>query len=223
VQVGGGIIARAVVHAGQAVTARFAESVEIHAGTVIAITDMAVHCVLEAHNQILVGSKEARRGRLVGGMARAMMLVQAPTLGASAGGVTKVQVGVNPKLDHRLHELVALMDRQKADEDKLGKAVKHLTQHGDPRGMLPQLQIAWRQVLAAWGQTLEEKTQVDAQLALTNNARVDVLTGVDGDLDLQFGTALRRVRQNLRAGAFTLTVDGKVIYTDEGGNVTNFG
>lgn len=223
VQVGGGIIARSVVRAGHAVSARFAESSEIIAATVIAITDMAVHCTLEAHHQILIGSRAARRGRLVGGVARAMMLVQAPTLGASAGGVTRIQVGVNPDLDRRLKELVALAEHQKADEDKLGKAVKHLTQHGDPRGMLTQVQAAWKQVLAAWGETLDEKTRVEGQLALTAGARVDVLTGVDGDLDLQFGNILRRVRQNLRPGAFSITVDGKVIYTDEGGNVTAFG
>ena len=85
----------------------------------------------------------------MGGSTRAMMRVAAPTLGASAGGVTKVQVGVNPVLEHRLHELDDLAQHQKADEEKLSKVVKHLTQHGDPRQMLPQVQATWKQLLAS--------------------------------------------------------------------------
>lgn len=222
-QVSGGIIARAVVRAGVAASARFAENSEIHAKTVIAIADMAVHCTLEAHNEILVGAAAAQRSRLVGGSARAMMLVRVATLGAAAGGVTKVQVGVNPDLDHRLHELDALIESQKDQEEKLSKVVKHLTQHGDPRGMLAQVQASWKQVLAGWGESMEQKTEVQAQLALTAKARVEVATGVVGDIDLQFGKVLRRVRQRYGPGSFSLRAEGDVIFADNAGTVTVLG
>lgn len=223
VQVAGGIIAHAVVRAALSVSARFAESSEIHAKTVIAITDLAVHCTLEAYNEILVGSPESPRGRLVGGAARAMMRVRVPTLGAAAGGLTKVQVGFNPDLDRRLHELESLIERQKTDEEKLAKAVKHLTQHGDPRGLLPQVQATWKKVLTEWGASMAEKKEVEAQLALTAGATIEVMTGVGGDVDVQFGNLQRRVRKSLGAGVFSLTEDGKVVFTDEAGTVTPFG
>lgn len=214
VQVGGGIIARAQVSAGGSVSARFAEGSQIQAGTVISIADMAVHCTLVSANRIQVGGPGAGRGRLIGGDARAMLLLRVPTLGADAGGVTRVQVGLNPELERRLAELQALMEQQKADEDKLSKAITHLGQHGDPRGLLPQLRLAWQQVLAAWGGTLTERTEVEARLALAAGARVEVGVGVQGDVDLHFGKLLRRVRQPLGAGSFSLGEGGKVVFTE---------
>lgn len=221
VQVAGGIIAQAVIRAAHAVSARFAQSSEIHAGTIIAIADMAVHCTLESQNSISVGSAEAHKGRLVGGSTRAMMRVLAPTLGASAGGVTKVQVGVNPQLDHRLHELDALANHQKEDEDKLAKVVKHLTQMGDPRGMLPQVQATRKQLLAHWGVTLAEKAEVESKLALTKGAIVEVLNGIDGDVDLQFGTLLRHIRKSIGPGQFSLGEDGNLFFTDLAGTASS--
>lgn len=219
VQVGGGIIAKSVVRAAQTVTARFAESAEIHAGAVIAITDTAVHCTLESGNQIQIGSPENPRARLVGGVARATMLIQVPTLGASASGVTRVQVGVSPELDRRLQELEAQQVQLKAEEDKLSKVVKHLSAHGDPRGMLPALKATWQQVLGRWGECMAERNAVEAQLALTQGASVAVGQGVGGDIDLQFGKVLRRVRRSLGAGRFSMGDDGQVTYTDPSGTV----
>jgi uncharacterized protein (DUF342 family) len=218
-QVGGGIIAHAQVRAGVSVSARFAEGAEIHAGAMISIADMAVHCKLESGNCIEVGGPTAARGRLVGGDVRAMMMLRVPTLGAPAGGVTQVQVGVNPELEHRLAELLALMAHQKSDEDKLSKAVTHLGHHGDPRGLLPKLRQAWKQVLAAWGAALAEKTEIEARLALAAGARIDVGVGVQGDVDVHFGKLLRRVRQPLGPGHFSLSEEGKIEFYDSAGRV----
>ena len=71
VKVSGGIIAHSVVNAGIAVSARFAENATIHAGTAIVIEQMALHCDLQALNQVLVGGAAGARGRLVGGSTRA--------------------------------------------------------------------------------------------------------------------------------------------------------
>lgn len=220
VRVQGGIIARAVVRAGQHISARFVETASLQAQATIAIDDMAVHGDLQALHEILVGIKSPKRGKLVGGSARAMMLVRAPVLGASAGGLTKVQVGVNPALDARLQELNALIETQKADEDKLDKVLKHLKQHGDPRGMLERVTAARKQALDAWGASLAEKGELDAQLALAAAARIEIGVEVGGDVDLQFGKLLRRVRRHFGAGAFGLDEAGEAIFTDAAGTVT---
>ena len=220
ISITGGVIAHAIVRAAQAVSARFVENASMHAGTTIAIADMAVHSDLQALNEILVGTQSAQRGRLVGGVARAMMRVRTPQLGATAGGVTKVQVGVNPALENRHRELVELGDRQKIEEEKLQKVFQHLTRHGDPRGMLDRVQAAWKQSLEVWGKTIAEKTELEQQLALTASARIEVSIGVSGDVDIVFGKAGRRLRRNYGAGAYSITPDGKVVFTDAAGQVT---
>ena len=70
IRIGGGIIAKAQVEAGGAVSARFVEGSQVLAGTTIAIDDTALQSDLQANNQIVVGLKSPR-GRLAGGSARA--------------------------------------------------------------------------------------------------------------------------------------------------------
>lgn len=220
ISVSGGVIANSTLRAVQTAAARFVENSSIHAGTTIAIADMAVHSELEALNEVIIGTTSGQRGRLVGGVTRAMMRVRTPQLGAMAGGLTKVQVGVNPALENRHRDLVTLGEKQKVEEEKLGKLVQHLSRNGDPSGMLDRVQAAWKQSLEVWGKTILEKTELEQQLASTAAARIEIGLGVSGDVDVVFGKAARRLRRSFGAGAFSVMPDGKVVFTDTGGQLT---
>jgi len=221
IQVAGGIVAHAVARAGSSVSARFVENASIHAATAIAIESEALHSDLQALNQVLVGTESGQRGRLVGGSTRATMLVRTPLLGAAAGGLTKIRVGVNPQLEARCDELEAVIEKQKVEEDKLHKVVQHLTRHGDPRGMLERVQAAWKQTLDAWGKSLAEKAELDRQLAQTSAARIEVGVGVAGEVDIVFGKTIRHLRRTCDAGAFWVSEEGRVVFTDAAGQATD--
>lgn len=217
VHIGGGIIAHARVRAGGSVTARFAESAHIHAGTAIAIDDTALQSDLQAMNQIIIGVKSAERGRLAGGSARAMLLIRTPVLGGASSGVTAVQLGVNPDLEAKYQDLLQRIEKQKVEEGNLEKLVKHLTAHADKTGMLERARASWQQAVQAWAKLLPERDDLEAQLALVAGARLEVGVGVSGAVDISFGKKALRVRRNLEAGTFSL--DGeRVVFTDPAGN-----
>jgi len=216
VQVGAGIIAHAKVRAAGSVSARFVENSQIHAGTVIAIDDMALQSELQALNQILIGVKSPQRGRLVGGSARSMMLIQTPLLGAESSGVTSVQVGVNPVLEARYQELEQLIEKQSADQENLKKVVKHLMQHGDPKGMLPRAKASWQHDVQLWAHSVKEKDELEQQLALVRDARVEIGLGVAGVVDLMFGKHTRRLQRNFDAGIFSVDEAGHIVFTGKG-------
>jgi uncharacterized protein (DUF342 family) len=204
------------------VAARFVESAHVYAGTAIVIDDAALQSDLQAMNQILVGVKSTERGRLAGGSARAMLLIQAPVLGASTGGVTNIQLGVNPELDARYQDLLQRIEKQKAEEANLEKLIKHLTTQGDKGGMLERVKASWQQAVQTWGKLLPEKEALEDQLALIAGARLEVGVSVSGAVDMSFGKKTLRVRRNFDAGVFSL--DGeKVIFTDPGGGVASAG
>lgn len=216
VQVGAGIIAHAKVRAAGSVSARFVENSQIHAGTVIAIDDMALQSELQALNQILIGVKSPQRGRLVGGSARSMMLIQTPLLGAESSGVTSVQVGVNPVLEARYQALEQLIEKQSADQENLKKVVKHLMQHGDPKGMLPRAKASWQHDVQLWAHSVKEKDELEQQLALVRDARVEIGLGVAGTVDLMFGKHMRRLQRNFDAGVFSVDEAGHIVFTGKG-------
>jgi hypothetical protein len=215
--VAGGVIAHAALRAGASVSVRFVENSVVHAGTAVVVENMASHSDLQALNQVLVGTAAGPRGKLVGGSTRATMLVRTPRLGAAAAGLTKVQVGVNPALDAHNHDLEVLIEQEHVEADKLQKVIQHLKAHGDPRGMLGKVQAAWQQALQAWSASLAEKAQLDHQLELIREARIEVSSGVDGDVDIAFGKVRRRLRTGYGAGAFGVDIEGRVTFTPPNG------
>lgn len=222
IQVGGGVIAQARVHAGGSVSARFVENSQVFAGTAIAIDDMALQSDLQALNQIVVGHKSPQRGRLVGGSARAMMLVRTPVLGAAASSVTTVQVGVNPELEARHQDLLVLMDKQKEEEEHLKKLVQHLTQKGDPKGILERAKASWKQVVQQWAKSLLEKEELEKQLGMIAGAKVEVTDGVSGTVDMVFGHKTRHLMRNFDAGVFSI-VEDRLVFTGSDGKPTALG
>lgn len=220
VQVGAGIIAHAKVRAAGSVSARFVENSEIYAGTVIAIDDMALQSDLQALNQILIGLKSPQRGRLVGGSARAMMLLQTPQLGAASSGVTQVQVGVNPVLEARHHELLELIAKQDAEQENLKKVVKHLSQFPDKKEIAERAKASWQHAVQAWAHSIQDKDELEKELALIEGARLEVSLGVAGSVDLVFGKQTRQIRRTFDAGAFSTDEAGRIVFTGAGGNTS---
>lgn len=218
IRIGGGIIAKAQVRAGGSVSARFVENAQITAGTTIAIDDTALQSELQANNQIIVGLKSPQRGRLAGGSARAMMLIQAPILGSATGGVTHLLLGVNPVLEAQYRELLAKIEKQKAEEDNLDKLVKHLSKQGEKAaGVLERAKASWQAAIKAWGKLLPERDDLERQLALIAGARVEVSVGVEGAVDVTFASKVQRLRKPYEAGRFSVVGD-RVLFTDPQGN-----
>lgn len=218
IQISGGVIAGARVQAAGAVSARFVEHAYLNAGTVISVDDMVLQSELQALNQILVGVKSPQRGRLVGGMARAMLLVQAPILGGVASTNTQVQVGVNPVLEARHRELEELSEKQKKDEENLKKLVHHLIKTGGNKDVLEKAKTSWKHTVQIWAETLKEKDEVEKQLALIDGARVEVRQSTAGAVDLAFGKRVRPLHHEYDAGTFTVSGD-KLLFTSASGKV----
>lgn len=101
-----------------AVSARFAKHVSIDAGTSIILEEYSMNNKLTALNQVLVGKPGRRKGLISGGTTSAMMLIQASTIGSSAGIKTYIQAGLNPRTQGRLNEIDHEMKaNEKSQED----------------------------------------------------------------------------------------------------------
>jgi uncharacterized protein (DUF342 family) len=207
VQVHGGIIAQARIRAGGSVSARFVESASLYAGVSIAVEDTAMQSELQAMNSIRVGTKSAQRGRLSGGSAKAMMLIEAPWLGAEAGAITRIELGVNPELDKKYQDVLQRIEQQKSGEAKLQLLIKHLSTHGDKDGMLLRAKASWQHSVQTWSRLLPERDALDEQRALVASARVVVGSGVAGGVDLLFGSRSVKLRQTFAPGEFALDAE----------------
>ena len=217
IQVAGGLIAHAKLHAGGSVTARFAEGAQITAGTVIMIADMAIDCDLHSLNQINIGSNSPQRGRLVGGTTAAALLLRVPLLGSSKAGTTTVVVGTNPEREARYSALLARIESEKAVEANLDKLVKQLKAIGDPKHMLDRVKASRQHAVKVWGQSLAEKQTLEHELELALTARIEVSVGVEGAVDLTFGHKPVPLRREFEAGSFFMNEQAQVLFADLAG------
>jgi uncharacterized protein (DUF342 family) len=220
VVVNGGIIAKSTIRARGSVTARFAQDSTVFAGTVIALDDMAMHCRLQAINQIIVGKKAPQRGRLVGGSATAMMLISAPLLGSGKGDLTTIMVGDNPELEAKNKALRERIDNEKTNEENLQKLIRQLTAVGDPKGMLERVRVSWRQAVQVWGKSLAELKALEQDLAVTRSAKVKIGVAVEGPVDLAFAGKMTRLRKTFGPGEFSVNADADLLFTDPSGKST---
>lgn len=217
ITVAGGVIAHARLRAGGAISARFAETAWLYAGTAIVIGDMALECEMQSLNQIVVGASAPQRGRLIGGRATAMMLIQAPILGSPSGGVTKLVLGANPELEARCRELHQQLEKEQATQESLRKLIAHLGTAGDPQGMLGRAEASLEHALGEHARTRSALEDVEQQLALARNARVQVGVAVAGAVDLGFGRLQAHLRRDYRAGSFRVDGEGVLVFTDGSG------
>ena len=214
IKVAGGVIAHAQLHAGGSVSARFAEGSHIYAGTMINLEDMALECRLQSLNQIVIGAGSPQRGRLVGGSATTMMLLKVPVLGSEKSGVVEVLMGVNPELDAKYEALQQRIDKEKAAEETLHKLVNHLTSAGDPKQILERVEASREHATQVLEESMAELEELDQQLALARNAKVEVGVGVAGAAELSFGKLTARMRREFGAGTFRVDGDGQIVFTD---------
>jgi len=212
VQVGGGIIGKSRVRSGGTVTARFTEGSHVEAGDSIAIEDTAVQADLQAINQVLVGTKQARRGRIMGGSVRAAMLVRAPIIGSPTSGVTNVLVGVNPVLEAEYQQLLQGMEKKRREEEELEKVIALLKKQPERKAMLEKAKLTWQHTLQEWACMMPRKDELENQLALVENARVEITGGCTGAIHLSIGKKSKDIRRDMEAGVFHL-VEGELVFT----------
>lgn len=219
IRIAGGVIAHAKLRAAGAVSTKFAQGVQIQAGTVLSIADMAMDCELASFNQIVIGAENPARARLVGGSATAMMLLSVPWLGSSKGTVTRVAVGSNAELTARHVALQKRIAHEKEAEEALEKLIKQVTAAKDPKGMLPRIQASRQHAIQVWGQSLAEMKDLEAQIAFAMTAKIVVGASVDGAVDMYFGSHGTRIRKDFPSGVFALDpVELEVVFTDDQGN-----
>lgn len=217
ITVKGGVIADSQLQAVGSVSVRFAEASRIHAGTVLTLDDSAIECQLEALNQMVIGTRNTQRGRLMGGTATAKLLLQVPVLGSVKSKSTRVIVGYDPQLEAAYQVLQERIAKEKENEDNLQKLVRHLTAIKDPKGMLERAKLAWRQAAQVWGKSLQERGELDKQRNVMLSARLEVGVETEGSVDLTFGTQRLVLRKAYARGQFSIDREGRAVFTGPDG------
>jgi uncharacterized protein (DUF342 family) len=195
-------------------SANFAQNAHISAGNGIFIRDSAMQCELTAGHQIIVGDKSSRKGHLIGGIARALILVKAQVIGSPARAKTIVIAGASHELHDRLAAIAAARD---VAINKLMNVVKLLElAHAQP-GRLPADTVKAAEttrdsINAEMTALSQEEEELNRELAISADAQVvaekEFLEGVE----VQFGARRHQIVADREGGIFQLK-EGELVCT----------
>ena len=214
IYINGGVISHAQLQATGSVTARFAQGSRISAGTVLVLNEMAMECELESLNQIMIGAQAPERGRLIGGSATAMMLIQTPVLGSAKGATTRIKLGTNHELESQYAAVLERMAKEQVTEENLQKIVKQLTAVGDPKGLLERVKASWRNAVQVWSKSVAEKSALEEKIAVAKTARLEIGVGLSGAVDLSIGSLVAKLRREFDAGSFSIDPQDHIVFTN---------
>lgn len=102
---------RGAIKAGGNIISKFLENAAAEAQGYVA-ADSIMHSIVEAGTEVNVDGK---RGFIIGGKVSAVNSINVKTLGSSMGADTVVEVGTDPKLYARVHELEKLIEKENTE------------------------------------------------------------------------------------------------------------
>lgn len=193
------------------ISAHFAENVFMDAGTDIIIEEFSMHNHLTALNRILVGKSGSKKGRIIGGITSASVLVKAAALGSPAGFITKVHAGFNPYLQAQLDELKHELDIIDKELEDLKKIIAFVVAHPekDKDGLLRKALHTREKLEGDCDRLHAERTHLLSEMTLAENVQVIVEEAVHAGVEIRIGHEIWKNNEERGKGVFQI-VDGKI-------------
>ena len=195
-------------------SANFVQNAHISAGNGIFIRDSAMQSELSAGHQIIVGDKGSSKGHLIGGTARATMLVKAQVIGSPARSKTVVIAGADQGLHDRL---TAIAEARDAAMNKLLNVIKLLElAHANP-GRLPAETVkaaeTTRDTINAEMVVLRlDETELNREIAACKKAQVVAEKRFFEGVEVRFGLKHHTMVVDREGGIFQLK-EGDLVFS----------
>lgn len=203
------------------ISALFAENVCMEAGTDIIIEEFSMHNHLTALNRVLVGKSGGKKGRIIGGITCASVLVKAAIIGSNAGFITKVRAGFNPYLQAQVDKLKLEIDAHEKEQEDLKKIIAFVMSHPekDKNGLLNKAIHTREKYEADCIQLHAERSHILSEMTLPENVQVIVEDSVHCGVEIQIGNAIWKNNEERGKGVFQI-VENEISFSNIMLNVT---
>lgn len=195
------------------VSARFAKYVTIEAGTSIVIEEYSMNNQLTAMNQILVGKPDGKKGLIIGGTARAMMLVQAASIGSNTGIKTYIQAGLNPLTQEQLNDIDREIEANEKSQDDIKKIITFVENNPekDQNGLLDKARRTLDKLTAELAPLQTDRESLLADMSFAEYAKIVVEQGIYNGVEIRIGDRTWQTKEERGKTVFRL-IDGKISF-----------
>jgi uncharacterized protein (DUF342 family) len=204
----------ATIKCGGSCTVKFAQNAHIFAGNGIFVNETSIQSKLTAAHQVIVGDKGSRKGDLIGGVARAAMLVKAHNIGSDEYPTTIVIAGNNKDLHERLREcnkkkeiahgkfadVLLLLNSAKKNPEKFTAEA------------LAEAEAARVTLLAEIAEHTEDALQIKKEIDLAKESQVVASNKIFAGVEIRIGQKHFEAKQDREGGVFKLGDMGELVF-----------
>ncbi|WP_333877817.1 DUF342 domain-containing protein [Methylobacter sp.] len=201
----------AIIISKGSISAHFAENVCMEAGIDIVIEEFSMHNHLTALNRILVGKSGGKKGRIIGGIASASVLVKTAIIGSNAGFITKIRAGFNPYLQAQQDKLKLEIDANEKEQEDLKKIIAFVMAHPekDKNGLLNKALHTKEKFETDCAELHAERVHLLSEMTLAENVQVIAEEAVHCGVEVQIGNSIWKNNEERGKGVFQI-VDGEI-------------
>jgi uncharacterized protein (DUF342 family) len=195
------------------VRARYAKYANIEAGTSIVIEEYAMNSQLTAVNQILVGKPGSKKGLIIGGAARAMMLIQAASIGSDAGIQTLIQAGLNPHTQEHLENIERAIETNEKNQDDIKKIITFVENNPekDKEGLLEKARRTMEKLTAEIEQLQADRENLLSEMSFAEYAKIVVEKDLHCGVEIRIGDQTWKANEERGKTVFRL-IDKKISF-----------
>ena len=195
------------------VSARFAKYVTIEAGTSIVIEEYSMNNQLTAMNQILIGKPGGKKGLIIGGTACAMMLIQAASIGSSAGAKTYIQAGLNPLTQEKLNNSEREIEANEKSQNDIKKIITFVKNHPekDKDGLLDKAQRTLDKLSAELAVLQADREGLLSDMSFAEYAKIVVEQNIYNGVEIRIGDKNWPIKEERGKTVFRL-IDRKISF-----------
>lgn len=137
------------------IISNFIESSQAYAGGKI-VTDAIMHSQVVAQDSVIVNGK---RGIITGGSVRSTVLIETKVAGSTMGTVTELEVGIDPKVSERYHEIEDIIADHADEKEKLEQTLNLLLKRLKAKGKLEEEKLLQLKQSKERMQSIEEEDE----------------------------------------------------------------
>lgn len=195
------------------VSARFTKYVSIEAGTSIVIEEYSMNCQLTAINQILIGKSRGKKGLIIGGTARAMMLIQAASIGSDAGIKTFIQAGLNPHTLEQLNTIESEIEANEKNQDDIKKIIAFVESNPekDKNGLLDKARRTLEKLIAEIDRYQTDRENLLSEMSFAEYAKVVAEQTLYSGVEIRIGNQTWTSKEEWGKTVFRL-IDKKISF-----------
>lgn len=196
----------ATIKCGGSCTVKFAQDAHIFAGNGIFVHETSFQSELAAAHQIIVGDKGSRKGDIIGGIARATMLVSAHNIGSDDHSRTIVIVGSDKDLYERLREC---NEKHKVADNKFADVLMLLGSAKKNPGKVSaeamvEAEAARVTLLGEIAEHTAESIRIKKEIDLAQQAQVVASMKIFAGAEIRVGQKHYEAKQDREGGVFKL-------------------